>query len=70
MIIEMADDLCRGCQISEFSHYEDPDWERKYLHMQWRDEPGPMNYDEMTLGEFIQSPGFYEMNKMLRDGEV
>lgn len=70
VIVEMADDLCHGCQIGEFSHYEDSDWERKYLHMKWKDEPGPLDVDEMTMGEFIQSPGFYEMNKMLRDGEV
>ena len=38
VIIEMADDLCHGCQMSEFGHYEDPDWIRKYICMQWKDE--------------------------------
>lgn len=70
VIIEMADDLCHGCHISEFSHYEDPDWGRKYLYMQWKDEPRSLDVDGMTMGEFIQSPGFYEMNKMLKDGEL
>ncbi len=28
----MADDLCCGCQMNEYSHYEDPDWIRKYIH--------------------------------------
>lgn len=38
VILEMADDLCHGCQMSEDSSYEDPDWIRKYIHMQWKDE--------------------------------
>ena len=38
VIIEMADDLCHGCQMSEFGHYEDVDWTRKYIYMQWKDE--------------------------------
>ena len=38
VIVEMADDLCHGCQMSEFRHYEDPDWTRKYIYMQWKDE--------------------------------
>lgn len=70
VIIEMADDLCHGCHISEFSHYEDPDWMRKYIYMQWKDPKQHPDYSDMSLGEFIQSPGFYDMNKMLRDGEV
>lgn len=38
VILEMADDLCHGCQMSEYGKYRDPDWIRKYLHMQWKDE--------------------------------
>jgi len=38
VILEMADDLCHGCQMSEYSHYEDPDWIRKYMDIQWKDE--------------------------------
>ena len=34
VILEMADDLCHGCQMSEFGHYEDPDWKRKYIDVQ------------------------------------
>lgn len=33
MILEMADDLCYGCLMSEYSRYEDPEWEEKYMHM-------------------------------------
>lgn len=28
-----ADDLCHGCQMSEYSHYEDPAWVSKYMQM-------------------------------------
>ena len=38
VIIEMADDICHGCQMSEYSDYEEPDWFRKYIGMQWKDE--------------------------------
>ena len=38
VIREMADDLCHGCQMEEFGHYEDPDWVRKYIYMKWKDE--------------------------------
>lgn len=70
VIVEMADDICHGCQISEYSHNEDPDWFRKYISMRWKDDSPDSAQEDMTLGEFVQSPGFYEMNKALRDGEV
>ncbi len=38
VILEMADDLCHGCQMSEYSSYNDPDWFRKYIRMHWKDE--------------------------------
>ena len=38
VILEMADDICRGCQMSEYSDYEDPDWLRKYTGMRWKPE--------------------------------
>ena len=31
IILEMATDLCHGCQMSEFDPYEDKDWLRKYV---------------------------------------
>lgn len=34
VILEIADDLCHGCMMSEYSSYIDPDWERKYIYMQ------------------------------------
>ena len=33
VILEIADDLCHGCQMSEYSHYRDKDWEMKYMYM-------------------------------------
>ena len=33
VILELADDLCQGCLMSEYSSYEDPEWEAKYIHM-------------------------------------
>ena len=33
VILEVADDLCHGCQMSEYSHYKDPDWASKYMYM-------------------------------------
>ncbi len=33
VILEMADDLCHGCQMSEYSCYRDEAWMSKYIHM-------------------------------------
>jgi ADP-ribosylglycohydrolase len=38
VITEMADDICHGCQMSEYNSYRDPDWIRKYIYMHWREE--------------------------------
>ena len=38
VITEMADDICHGCQMSEYSAYRDRDWERKYIYMHWHEE--------------------------------
>jgi ADP-ribosylglycohydrolase len=36
VILEVADDLCHGCQMSEYSPYRDPAWEAKYIyHMRY-----------------------------------
>lgn len=36
VVLELADDLCLGCQMSEYGSYKDPDWERKYIRMRWK----------------------------------
>lgn len=33
VILEMADDLCYGCLMSQENTYEDPDWVRKYVNV-------------------------------------
>lgn len=33
VILEIADDVCHGCLMSEYSHYYDPEWILKYMHM-------------------------------------
>ena len=38
VILEMADDLCHGCQMTDTNHYTDEDWVRKYMSMQWKEE--------------------------------
>lgn len=36
IILEMADDLCRGCPISEYSTQNDPVWESKYMEARYK----------------------------------
>ena len=62
VILEMAGDLCRGCQMSEYGHYRDPDWERKYMEMRWKDEnaaaPGvPAVKFEAVKGDITKDHG-------------
>ena len=33
VILEIADDLCHGCMMSEFGYYTDPAWVSKYIDM-------------------------------------
>ena len=33
VILEIADDLCHGCRMSEYGSYGDEDWEKKYIRM-------------------------------------
>jgi ADP-ribosylglycohydrolase len=44
IIIEMADDICHGCQMSEYSSYRDASWELKYMDMHWK-TPVPRGQD-------------------------
>ena len=36
VILEMAGDICHGCQMSEYGHYSDPEWGRKYMEARWK----------------------------------
>lgn len=53
VILEMADDLCCGCQINEYSHDKDPYWTRKYIQMRWKDNMAA----EAPKTEFIAVKG-------------
>ena len=33
VILEIADDLCHGCRMSEYGTYRDEAWTEKYIHM-------------------------------------
>ena len=33
VILEISDDLCHGCRMSEDGQLRDPEWTRKYVHM-------------------------------------
>nr|MCR5024315.1 ADP-ribosylglycohydrolase family protein [Lachnospiraceae bacterium] len=48
VILEVADDLCHGCQMDEFGHYRDPDWTRKYIYLRWK-EPERLNKPDTPL---------------------
>ncbi|MCR4584807.1 MAG: ADP-ribosylglycohydrolase family protein [Lachnospiraceae bacterium] len=39
IILEMADDLCYGCLMEEYSSYTDPVWTAKYIHKRWFADP-------------------------------
>ena len=36
VLLEMSDDLCRGCLMSEYDTDYDPDWARKYIDAHWK----------------------------------
>ena len=40
VILEMADDLYRGCPPVENGAFTDPDWQRKYVRARWKPEDG------------------------------
>ena len=42
VLLEVSDDLCQGCRMSEYDTYYDPDWARKYIDAHWK-EPKSMN---------------------------
>ena len=33
VILELAQDISEGCQMSDVGHYRDDDWEQKYIVM-------------------------------------
>ena len=45
-----ADDIGYGCPIDEYSENSDPDWERKYIYMRWKDEAAPETEHDLRGG--------------------
>ena len=43
VILEIADDICHGCLMSEYSSYYDEAWVLKYMNMQRVEEQPPTN---------------------------
>jgi ADP-ribosylglycohydrolase len=37
VLLEISDDLCFGCVLSEYDSYRDEDWVRKYVYMHWKE---------------------------------
>ena len=68
VIIEMADDLCYGCLMDEYSNYRDPDWVRKYMDMHWKDHPDIHKAE--TVLDIINSSKLDEINRFLRNGGI
>jgi len=63
VILEIADDLCHGCQMNEFGQYEDPEWVSKYINMR---RAGSETPDEADMPE---TDGEAEESEPEEDGE-
>lgn len=68
IIIEMADDICHGCQMSEYSSYHDAPWALKYMDMHWK-VPVPRNED-MSAADIVNSSALDSINRVLRNGGI
>lgn len=68
VILEMADDICHGCQMREYSTYYDAPWALKYMDMHWK-SPAPRS-GKMSLADIVNSSALDTINRMLRNGEL
>lgn len=50
IIIEMADAICHGCQMSEYSSYYDAPWALKYMDMHWK---VPVSHNEDMSERYV-----------------
>lgn len=66
IVIEMADDICHGCQMSEYGSYHDAPWALKYMDMHWK-VPVPRNED-MSAADIINSSALDSINRILLNG--
>lgn len=68
IILEIADDICHGCQMSEYSSYYDDSWALKYMNMHWK--VNNSHSEEMTVEEIVNSSTLDLINRMLRNGGI
>lgn len=66
---EMSLDICYGCAMGEYGHYRDEIWISKYIDMR-RPNKKTSRPENMDLGTFINSSGYYSMNDALRNGLI
>ncbi len=69
VLIEMSEDLCHGCHMSEYSIYEDPAWSNKYMHMHWRTSASDEN-EALSISDIVNSSRLDSINKILRNGGI
>lgn len=65
VICEMAEDLCYGCHMDEYSDYYDEDWARKYMNIHWKIA---IVQEPQSVSDIINSASLYTINKLLRNG--
>ncbi len=65
VICEMAEDLCYGCHMDEYSDYYDEDWARKYMNIHWKKA---IVQKPQSVSDIINSDSLYTINKLLRNG--
>lgn len=68
VIIEMADDVCHGCQMSEYNSYHDVPWALKYMDMHWK--LSVSCNENMSAADIINSSALDSINRMLRNGGI
>ena len=65
VICEMAEDLCYGCHMDEYSDYYDEYWARKYMNIHWKKANAQK---AESISDIINSDELYKINKILRNG--
>lgn len=66
VILEVADDICYGCQMSEYSSYHDAPWVLKYMDMHWKTSASQKA--NMSVEEIVNSSALDSINRILRNG--
>ncbi len=66
VILEIADDICHGCQMDEYSSYCDVAWQTKYMYMR-RYIPAPED-EEPAVKDLHRGNAIDSLNWFLRNG--